>query len=107
MKAKDLQPNQYFKFIRRQRKWRQCRHVVILSDNDHIPKEYVGKLLIVKTDCRQCLCDPDEEVIVMPVRKCRICRCTDDDCRQCIEKTGEPCSWVEDDLCSACIENKN
>lgn len=36
------------------------------------------------------------------VRKCRICGCTDDDCRQCIEKTGEPCYWVEDDLCSAC-----
>lgn len=37
-----------------------------------------------------------------PVKKCRVCGCTDDDCRQCIEKTGEPCHWVEDDLCSAC-----
>jgi hypothetical protein len=36
-------------------------------------------------------------------RRCRVCGCTDDDCRQCIEKTGEPCYWVEDDLCSACI----
>jgi hypothetical protein len=36
------------------------------------------------------------------VRTCRICGCTDDDCHQCIEKTGEPCYWVEDDLCSAC-----
>ncbi|MDR2021288.1 MAG: hypothetical protein LBQ14_11050 [Treponema sp.] len=35
-------------------------------------------------------------------RKCRICGCTDGDCRQCIEKTGEPCYWVEEDLCSAC-----
>lgn len=34
--------------------------------------------------------------------KCRICGCTDDDCRQCIEKTGEPCFWIEPDLCSAC-----
>lgn len=33
---------------------------------------------------------------------CRVCGCTDDDCRQCIEKTGEPCHWVEPDLCSAC-----
>lgn len=33
---------------------------------------------------------------------CRICRCTDDDCRRCIEKTGAPCSWVEPELCSAC-----
>ncbi len=35
-------------------------------------------------------------------RKCRICGCTDSDCSQCVEKTGEPCYWVEDDLCSAC-----
>lgn len=35
-------------------------------------------------------------------RKCRVCGCTDDDCRQCIERTGKPCSWVEPDLCSAC-----
>jgi len=36
------------------------------------------------------------------VRRCRICGCTDDDCSVCIEKTGEPCHWVEEDLCSAC-----
>jgi len=35
-------------------------------------------------------------------RKCRICGCTDGDCRQCVEKTGIPCHWVEKDLCSAC-----
>ena len=35
-------------------------------------------------------------------QKCRICGCTDGDCRQCMEKTGTPCHWVEDDLCSAC-----
>jgi chromosome partitioning protein len=35
-------------------------------------------------------------------RKCRICGCTDGDCRQCIEKTGKPCHWVAEDLCSAC-----
>jgi hypothetical protein len=40
-------------------------------------------------------------------RSCRICGCTDDDCRQCIEKTGSPCHWVEEDLCSACVEPKN
>ena len=39
-------------------------------------------------------------------RKCRVCGCTQNDCRQCIEKTGEPCHWVEDDLCSACVEEK-
>ena len=35
-------------------------------------------------------------------QKCRVCGCTDSDCRQCIEKTGERCYWVEPDLCSAC-----
>jgi hypothetical protein len=33
---------------------------------------------------------------------CRVCKCTDDDCSQCIAKTGSPCRWVEPDLCSAC-----
>lgn len=33
---------------------------------------------------------------------CRVCGCTDIDCRGCIARTGEPCHWVEDDLCSAC-----
>lgn len=34
--------------------------------------------------------------------RCRVCGCTDTDCRRCIAKTGEPCFWVEPDLCSAC-----
>lgn len=35
---------------------------------------------------------------------CQICGCTDNDCSQCIEKTGYPCYWVDDKntLCSAC-----
>lgn len=36
-------------------------------------------------------------------RQCRVCGCTENDCQQCIEKTGSPCHWVEDDLCSACV----
>jgi hypothetical protein len=36
------------------------------------------------------------------VRSCRVCGCTDDDCSGCVERTGEPCFWVESDLCSAC-----
>jgi hypothetical protein len=39
------------------------------------------------------------------VPTCRVCGCTDEDCRQCIRKTGEPCHWVEPDLCSACVED--
>jgi hypothetical protein len=37
-----------------------------------------------------------------PIRECRICGCTDDNCLGCIAKTGSPCHWIEDDLCSAC-----
>lgn len=38
-----------------------------------------------------------------PVRTCRECGCTEDNCSQCVEKTGEPCTWIEADLCSACV----
>lgn len=34
--------------------------------------------------------------------QCRKCGCTDSDCSQCIERTGQPCYWLEEDLCSAC-----
>lgn len=33
---------------------------------------------------------------------CRECGCVQVDCRRCIARTGEPCSWIEPDLCSAC-----
>ncbi len=39
-------------------------------------------------------------------RHCRVCGCTDTDCRQCIAKTGKPCHWVEPDLCSACAQGQ-
>lgn len=39
-----------------------------------------------------------------PYDVCRGCGCWDGDCSGCIERTGEPCHWVEDDLCSACVE---
>ena len=39
------------------------------------------------------------------VRTCRVCGCTDDDCSGCIERTGTPCHWVEEDLCSACDDS--
>lgn len=39
---------------------------------------------------------------------CKICGCTDNDCTQCIEKTGNPCYWVDDShtLCSACDDTE-
>ena len=43
---------------------------------------------------------PPEEAAL--IQMCRVCGCTDEDCTQCIKRTGRPCSWVEDDLCSAC-----
>lgn len=36
-------------------------------------------------------------------RKCRSCGCTDADRSGCVARTGRPCAWVEDDLCSACV----
>lgn len=35
---------------------------------------------------------------------CRVCGCTEDDCRSCIKRTGRPCSWAntERTLCTAC-----
>jgi hypothetical protein len=35
--------------------------------------------------------------------QCQACGCTEEDCSQCIERTGEPCSWVAPGLCSACL----
>jgi hypothetical protein len=37
------------------------------------------------------------------MRTCRVCGCTDEDCSVCIQRTGFACSWVEYDLCSACL----
>lgn len=42
----------------------------------------------------------------MAERTCRVCGCTDNDCRQCVEAQGEPCHWVAADLCSRCISEK-
>lgn len=37
--------------------------------------------------------------------ECKICKCTDTDCNQCVEKTGGPCFWIDEnqDVCSACM----
>lgn len=48
----------------------------------------------------------DADIFGEPVRSCRVCGCTDDDCSQCIEATGEPCHWVGEDLCSRCLSDK-
>jgi hypothetical protein len=34
------------------------------------------------------------------IRSCRVCGCTDD--KACLGDDGNPCYWIEDNLCSAC-----
>lgn len=63
---------------------------VVDGDNEHCVFEFAP---LTKVD----------RVAADDSAKCRVCGCTDDDCRQCIEKSGEPCYWVEPDLCSACV----
>jgi hypothetical protein len=36
---------------------------------------------------------------------CFFCGCTDENCSGCVERTGLPCYWVYEDLCSACAED--
>ena len=45
------------------------------------------------------------EVLNLDPQTCHQCGCTDLDCTGCIEKTGAPCHWVAENLCSACAEN--
>lgn len=35
-------------------------------------------------------------------RECRICGCTD--LNACVDVDGEPCAWMDEDLCSACAD---
>lgn len=46
-------------------------------------------------------------VITFLIKKCRVCGCTDNDCRQCIAIKGRPCYWVEPDLCDACASDRH
>ncbi len=42
----------------------------------------------------------------MSTQTCKYCGCTNIDCTQCIQRTGEPCYWAKKDICSACYDNK-
>jgi hypothetical protein len=33
---------------------------------------------------------------------CKYCGCEDHDCRNCVEKTGAPCFWYDENVCSTC-----
>lgn len=52
-------------------------------------------------DVDELLADPT----VFDPRHCHVCGCTDLDCTGCIERTGQPCHWITDTLCSACAED--
>jgi hypothetical protein len=49
---------------------------------------------------------PPCDVALITERHCRECGCTDNNCTGCIVRTGEPCHWVETDLCSACVKGR-
>lgn len=66
-----------------------------VSPEDKAAASWVS--LSFKNDELEDLFNPADE------RKCRICGCTALNCLQCIKKTGRPCHWVEEDLCSACL----
>lgn len=53
-----------------------------------------------RAHCSACRVQIDQKY--RTVRTCRVCGCTNLDCSGCIERTGEPCHWIEADLCSAC-----
>jgi ParB/RepB/Spo0J family partition protein len=46
---------------------------------------------------------------IAEVQKCRVCGCTEDDCSQCIEASGRPCSWVkgQPNLCTRCKDEQD
>ena len=37
--------------------------------------------------------------------KCRVCGCVDEDCLCCVIHAGDPCYWVEEDLCDVCADD--
>jgi hypothetical protein len=43
------------------------------------------------------------------VGRCIVCGCSEPDCRRCVERTGEPCTWTSprQDLCTACLPIAN
>lgn len=67
------------------------------------PQQFVENCSMLELQELSLLLDSEITRRSEQVAACRVCSCTDYDCSQCIEKTGEPCHWVEPDLCSACV----
>lgn len=68
-------------------KWK----IVIIADR---PSSWDGTRFFCPTHRPNFRCRPG---------RCRLCGCTDHNCEVCVIKTGQPCHWVEADLCSACV----
>ena len=43
---------------------------------------------------------------IVPRGVCRVCGCTDADCKSCVEATGWPCAWLDEEhtICSRCVD---
>lgn len=67
-----------------------------LVDGGSNPQEALARIALILQP---------EPAILDSVRQCRACGCTAADCSGCIARTGQPCSWVEYDLCSACVHS--
>jgi len=40
-------------------------------------------------------------------RICYNCGCTESNCEACIKRTGQPCFWLDQNLCSACADSEH
>lgn len=84
---------------------RGLRHCVVYHGSEPVHDPHPDGMFLEEVDRFYLFVslNPNGEI---EVRTCRKCGCTDNDCRQCIEKTGQACYWVEWDLCSACEEGE-
>lgn len=75
---------------------RQYSGLAVVRDITHILEQHDG---LVPGFVSLSICIPAE-----PEGTCVICGCTDENCSQCIEKTGAACAWLdhEEMICSAC-----
>jgi len=83
-----------------------------LADDWRAPADFPKRAKALDIDVKKIL---DEHAPVEPpaaaagkAGTCRVCGCTEEDCEECIEKTGEPCSWATPamDLCTRCAAKK-
>lgn len=68
------------------------------------PEQFVQNCTALELQELSLVLDSEMQRRSQQVQMCRVCACSDYDCSQCIQRTGEPCYWVEPDLCSACTE---